>query len=47
MLLESFKALDNFMKIPDYHIEKTYVFSTANVEQEGAVTYLPIYSAIF
>lgn len=37
------KALDNFMKIPDYHIEKAYVFSTANVEQEGAVTYLPIY----
>ena len=37
------KALDNFMKIPDYHIEKAYVFSAANVEQEGAVTYLPIY----
>lgn len=37
------KALDNFMKIPDYHIEKAYVFSMGNVEQEGAVTYLPIY----
>lgn len=37
------KALDNFMKIPDYHIEKAYVFSMGNVEREGAVTYLPIY----
>ena len=37
------KALDNFMKIPDYHIEKAYVLSAANVEQEGAVVYLPIY----
>ena len=37
------KALDNFMKVPDYHIEKAYVLSAANVEQEGAVVYLPIY----
>ena len=37
------KALDNFMGISDYHIEKAYVFSTGNVEKEGAVTYLPIY----
>mgnify|MGYP002516772757 CR=1 FL=1 len=37
------KALDNFMKIPDYHIEKAYVLSAANVEQEGAVVYLPVY----
>lgn len=37
------KALDNFMKIPDYHIEKAYVLSVANVEQAGAVVYLPIY----
>ena len=37
------KALDNFMRIPDYHIEKAYVLSVANVEQEGAVIYLPIY----
>ena len=26
------KALDNFMKISDYHIEKAYVLSVANVE---------------
>ena len=37
------KALNNFMDIPDYHIEKAYVFSVGNVEHEGAVTYLPIY----
>ncbi len=37
------RALDNFMKIPDYHIEKAYVLSAANVEQEGAVVYLPVY----
>ena len=37
------KALDNFMNIPDYHLEKAYVLSAANLEQEGAVVYLPIY----
>ena len=37
------KALDNFMSISDYHIEKAYVFSVGNVETEGVVTYLPIY----
>ena len=37
------KSLDNFMKISDYHIEKAYVLSVANVEQEGSVVYLPIY----
>lgn len=37
------KSLDNFMKISDYHIEKAYVLSVANMEQEGVVVYLPIY----
>ena len=37
------KSLDNFMKISDYHIEKAYVLSVANTEQDGAVVYLPIY----
>ena len=37
------KTLDNFMRIPDYHIEKAYVFSIGNVEKDGNVTYLPIY----
>lgn len=37
------KALDNFMNNPDYHLEKAYVLSAANLEQEGAVVYLPIY----
>lgn len=37
------KALDNFMKVSDYHIEKAYVLSTSNIEQDGIITYLPIY----
>ena len=37
------KSLDNFIKISDYHIEKAYVLSVANMEQEGSVVYLPIY----
>lgn len=37
------KSLDNFMKISEYHIEKAYVLSVANMEQEGSVVYLPIY----
>ena len=37
------KALDNFMRVSDYHLEKAYVFSIGNIETEGAVIYLPIY----
>ncbi len=37
------KALDNFMEISDYHIEKAYVLSVGNIEQDGAIVYLPIY----
>ena len=37
------KALDNFMKVSDYHLEKAYVFSVGNVEKAGSVMYLPIY----
>ncbi len=37
------KALKKFMDVPDYHLEKAYVFSTGNVEQDGAIVYLPIY----
>ena len=37
------KALDHFMKVPDYHLEKAYVFSVGNIETEGSVIYLPIY----
>lgn len=40
---KSHKALDNFMNVKEYHIEKAYVFCVGNVEVEGAVTYLPIY----
>ena len=37
------KALDNLLKIEDYHIEHAYVFSIGNVEVDGLITYLPIY----
>lgn len=37
------KALDHFMKVPDYHLEKAYVFSVGNVEKIGSVMYLPVY----
>ena len=37
------KALDNFMDVPDYHLEIAYILSTGNVETEGNVIYLPIY----
>ena len=40
---KSHKALTNYMEIPDYHLERAYVFSTFNVEKAGEVIYLPIY----
>lgn len=39
----SHKALANFMELPDYYLEKAYVYSTFNVEKEGDIIYLPIY----
>lgn len=39
----SHKALDNFIKIQDYHLENAIVFSTENVEVDNNITYLPIY----
>lgn len=40
---KSHKALTNYMEVPDYHLERAYVFSTFNVEKDGEVIYLPIY----
>lgn len=40
---KSHKALNNFMSVPDYHMENAYVLSVSNVEVEGRVIYLPIY----
>ena len=40
---KSHKALNNFMDVADYHMEKAYVFSVGNVEEVGRVIYLPIY----
>lgn len=36
-------SLDHFMEVPNYHMEKAYVLSTANVEVDGKICYLPIY----
>lgn len=36
-------ALDHFMEVPNYHMEKAYVLSTGNVEVVGKICYLPIY----
>ena len=40
---KSHKSLDNYMEVPDYHLERAYVFSTFNVEKKGEVINLPIY----
>lgn len=37
------KALDNYMKASEYHLEEAYVLSVGNVENAGSVMYLPIY----
>ena len=36
-------ALDHFMQVPNYYMEKAYVLSTGNVETDGKICYLPIY----
>ena len=40
---KSHKSLNNYMNVSDYHIEKAYVLSTANIEQDGKIICLPIY----
>ncbi len=37
------RALDNFMNVNEYHLDKAYVFSTGNLEVDGNVHYIPIY----
>ena len=40
---KSHKALDNYLDVSEYHLERAYVFSTSNVEKEENIIYLPIY----
>ena len=40
-------ALDNVLKVQNYHIERAVVFCNDNVSTDGAVTYLPIYMLMF
>ena len=35
--------MDHFMKVPDYHLERAYVFSVGNMKKVGSVMYLPVY----
>lgn len=37
------RALDKFMKVPEYKIDRAYVLSKGNMEEDGKVRYLPIY----
>ncbi len=37
------RALDRFMSVPGYRIDRAYVLSKGNMETEGKTTYLPIY----
>lgn len=40
---KSHKALDNYLDVSEYHLERAYVFSTSNVEKDENIIYLPIY----
>ena len=40
---KSHKALNHYLDVSEYHLERAYVFSTSNVEKEGNIIYLPIY----
>lgn len=36
-------ALDNLLKVDNYHLNRAFVLHDGNVEREGCVTYLPLY----
>lgn len=40
-------ALDNVMAVPEYGIEKAYVFTNDNVKTDGKLVYYPIYMVMF
>ena len=41
-------ALNNFIKTPDYHINRAVVFSNSSeVKEVGGITYMPIYYCMF
>ncbi|WP_249029057.1 ATP-binding protein [Tannockella kyphosi] len=40
---KSHKALSDFLNVPEYHIDRAYVFCKGNVDVKEKVTYLPIY----
>ena len=40
-------ALDAWMNVSDWNLEKAYVFCQGNIEQKGKIIYLPWYMAMF
>ena len=38
-------ALDKLLKVENYGLKNAIVLSTANIEKEGQITYLPVYMA--
>ena len=41
------KALDNLLGVEDWNLDGGYVLCKGNIEQDGPVTYLPLYMSMF
>ncbi|TPF85580.1 ATPase [Bifidobacterium sp. UTCIF-37] len=41
------KALDNMLRVEDWNLGQAYVLCKGNIAQDGPVTYLPLYMAMF
>ncbi|NMM95204.1 ATPase [Bifidobacterium sp. DSM 109957] len=41
------KALDNMLAVSDWHLNDAYVLCKGNIEQDGAITYVPLYMSMF
>jgi hypothetical protein len=42
-----YTALNNFLKVSDWNIDKAFVLCKGNVEQKEKITYLPWYMMMF
>ena len=40
-------AISNVSSNPEYDIREAYVLANCNIHQEGKITYLPVYMAMF
>lgn len=41
------KALDNLLNVKDWGLDTSYVLCKGNIEQDGEITYLPLYMTMF